>query len=99
MNSLGLAGTPARRTAKKKSKSIAWPYAWTQALPAMLAAAALQEHELLEEVHVLLVLHQRPVERRDGGLVPLLAQRLGRNVLGEEELQPVQQLGGRRLLL
>src|SRR5512140_1398830 len=36
---------------------------------ARLSSAPLEEEELLEEVHVLLVLHQRAVKRRDRGLV------------------------------
>src|SRR5579862_99621 len=63
------------------------------------AFGAGHEHEALEEVHVLLVLEQRAVERRDDGLAVLRAQRVRRNILGEQELQPVQQLGGRGLLL
>src|ERR1700674_875076 len=64
-----------------------------------LPAAFLQEDELLEQMHVLLVLEQRPIERRNRGLVPRSTQRLGRNVLGQQQLQPIQQLRGRGLLL
>ena len=40
------------------------------------------EHEPLEQMHVLLILEQRPVQRRDDRLPVLGAQRLGRDVLG-----------------
>src|SRR4029079_17179337 len=45
--------------------------------PSPSAAAPLQEHQLLEEVHVLLVLDERPVKRRDGALGSVGNQRLG----------------------
>src|SRR5688500_16511798 len=57
------------------------------------------ENEPLEEVDVLLVLQQRPVQRRDDGLAVLGAQRFGRDVLGKQQLQPVEELGGGRLFL
>src|SRR3989440_5129917 len=64
-----------------------------------LRALARHEDEALEEVHVLLVLEQRAVQGRDDGLAVLGPQGVGRDVLGEQELQPVEQLGGRRLFL
>jgi hypothetical protein len=51
-----------------------------------------EEGELLEQMHVLLVLEQRAVQGRDQLLRLFLPQRLGRNVLIEQKLQPVQQL-------
>src|SRR6266513_633936 len=53
----------------------------------------------LEEMHILLVLQQCPVEGRDNGLAVLGPQGVGRDVLREQELQPVEQLGGRGLFL
>src|SRR5882672_522960 len=64
-----------------------------------LRTLARHEDEALEEVHVLLVLEQRAVQRREDGLAVLGPQSVGRDVLGEQELQPVEQLGGRALLL
>src|SRR3984885_2162158 len=63
------------------------------------ALPSCQERQTLEEVHVLLVLEQRAVQRRDELGRVLLAQRLGRHVLVQEQLQPVEKLRGRRLLL
>ena len=51
-----------------------------------------QEGQPLEQVHVLLVLQQRAIQRRDGGLGVLRPQHLGRQVLDHQQLQPVQQL-------
>src|SRR5205823_14943289 len=59
----------------------------------------LHEHQPFEEMNVLLILEQRAVQRRDDGLAVLGTQRLGRDVFGEEELQPVEKLAGGRLLL
>src|SRR2546428_4994056 len=64
-----------------------------------LRALARHEDEALEEVHVLFVLEQGAVQRRDDGLAVLGSQGVGRDVLGEQELQPVEQLGGRGLFL
>jgi hypothetical protein len=50
-------------------------------------------------MHVLLVLEQRAVQRRDGVLRFLGAQGFRRDVLGQQQLQPVDQFAGRRLLL
>src|ERR1019366_9490513 len=57
------------------------------------------EYQPLEQMHVLFVLEQRAVQRRDDGLLVLAAQGFGRDVVGEQELQPVEQLGSRRFLL
>src|SRR6266852_4315038 len=76
-------GIPARRSRKKNLTSI----------PAM------KEQQLLEQLHVLLVLEQRAIQRRDQLLRIVAAQGLGRNVLGHEELDPIQEFGGGRLLL
>src|SRR5256885_4156198 len=62
-----------------------------------LRALARHEDEALEQVHVLLVLQQRAVQRRDDGLAVLGPQGVGRDVLGEQKLQPVEQLRGRGL--
>jgi hypothetical protein len=63
------------------------------------AVALGHEHQPLEEVHVLLVLEQRAVQRRDAGLLVGRAQRLDRDLLGHQQLEPVDELGGGRLLL
>src|SRR6266700_6375461 len=62
-------------------------------------ALARHEDKALEEMHILLVLQQCAMEGRDNGLAVLGSQGVGRDVLGEQELQPVEQLGGRGLLL
>src|SRR5213592_1129793 len=66
---------------------------------AELRALARHKDEPLEEMHILLVLQQCPVEGRDNGLAVLGPQGVGRDVLREQELQPVEQLGGRGLFL
>src|SRR5271169_1057530 len=48
---------------------------------------------------VLLVLEQRAVERRNELLRIIAAQSLGRDILGEQQLDPVEQLQGGRLFL
>src|SRR5882672_7891209 len=50
----------------------------------------IEERQPLEEMHVLLALEQRAVQRRDELARLLGAQRLGRDVLDHEELQPVE---------
>src|SRR5713101_13122 len=64
-----------------------------------LRALARHEDEALEQVDILIVLEQGAVQRRDDGLAVFGSQGVGRNVLGEQELQPIEQLGGRGLLL
>src|SRR2546425_13294076 len=64
-----------------------------------LRALARHEDEALEQVDILFVLEQGAVQRRDDGLAVLGSQGVGRNVLGEQELQPIEQLGGRGLFL
>src|SRR5712691_1256420 len=66
-----------------------------------LASGPLPGHEdqPLEEVDVLFVLQQRSVKRRDDGLALLAPQRVGWDVFGEQQLQPIEQLGGGRLFL
>src|ERR1700687_6490133 len=76
-------GTPARRSRKKNLTSI----------------PAVKEQQLLEQLHVLLVLEQGAVQGRDELLRVVAAQDLGRNVLGHQELDPIQELGGGRFLL
>src|SRR5437879_13779803 len=50
-------------------------------------------------MHVLLVLEQRAVERRDDDFLVRAPERLGRDVLGEEEFEPVEELRGGGLFL
>src|SRR6266540_658383 len=57
------------------------------------------EGQALEQMHVLLVLEQRAVQRRYELFRIALAQRLRADVLDQQQFQPVQQLGGRGLLL
>src|SRR6202034_3867129 len=64
----------------------------------LLALAPAQKCDPLEQMHVLLVLEQRAVQRRDQFLGVALAQRLWRNVLVEQKLEPVEQLRSGRLL-
>ena len=80
-------GTWYRRRPKKKSTSIG-------GARGSAGVAAVQEGEALEQVHVLLVLEQGAVERGDGLAHVLAAQRLGRDVLRDQQLDPVEQLGG-----
>src|ERR1043166_1171129 len=51
-----------------------------------------QKRQPLEQMHVLLVLQQRAVQRRDQLSRIALAQHFRRHVLVEQEFQPVQQL-------
>src|SRR5262249_55038762 len=60
--------------------------------------APAQERQPLEQMHVLLVLEQRAVQRRDQLARVALAQLLRPDVLVEQQLQPVEQLRRRRLL-
>src|SRR4051794_31303700 len=63
------------------------------------AASPAHERQPLEQHHVLLVLEQGAVERRDRPGRILRLQDLERHVLVEEQFQPVDQLAGRWLLL
>src|ERR1700683_4542428 len=76
-------GTPALRSRKKNLTSI----------PAM------QEQQLLEQVHILLVLEQRAVQRRNQLLGVVAAQRVGRYVFRHQELDPIEKLRGGGLFL
>src|SRR4051794_34615935 len=75
--------------------------AWQGSERALKASALPPRHEgeLLEEVHVLLVLEEGAVQRRDELARVALAQLLGADVLREQQLQPVEELGGGGLLL
>src|ERR1051326_3744200 len=53
-----------------------------------------QEGQPLEQMHVLLVLQQRAVQRRDKFSRIAFAQRFRRHVLVEQQFQPVQQFRG-----
>src|SRR5260221_7244217 len=55
--------------------------------------------QAFEQMDVLFIFQKRSMEGRDDGLAVLGPQGVGRDVLGEQELQPVEQLGGRGLLL
>src|SRR6266567_1881949 len=56
-----------------------------------------QERQALEQMHVLLVLEQRAVQRRDQLAWVTFAQLFDAHVFVEQQLEPVEQLGGRRL--
>src|SRR5437667_5421132 len=58
------------------------------------AIVPLHEHQFLEQRDVLLVLQQRAHQRRHGYLVVLAVQRGDRDVLGDEQLEPVEQFAG-----
>src|SRR5438034_6397827 len=58
-----------------------------------------QKGEALEQMHVLLVLQQRAVQRRDQLFGVAGAQYLGRDVLDEEQLEPIEEFRGRGLFL
>src|ERR1700723_774317 len=60
--------------------------------------APAQKCDPLEKVHILLVLEQGAVQRRDELLGVALAERLWRNVLIEQKLEPIEQLRSGRLL-
>src|ERR1039458_10801029 len=62
-------------------------------------STAMQERQLLEQHQVLLVLQQRTMQQRNGPLWVLGAQRLGRDVLRHQQLDPIQQFGSGRFLL
>src|SRR5262252_1150723 len=57
------------------------------------------KRQTLEQVYVLLVLEKRPVEGWDQLPGLAFAQRLGRNILVEQQLDPVEQLRGGGFLL
>src|SRR6185437_8700559 len=60
---------------------------------------AAQECQPLEQMHVLLVFQERAVQRRDQLARIALPQHLGRDVFVQQQLEPVQKLRGRGLLL
>src|SRR4030095_3844691 len=91
-NSVMLAGTPAARSIRKKRISMA------PGASAGAARPAGHEHELLEGVHVRLVLERAAVERRDRRFRVVRAQGIRRDVLGDEEPDPVEELRGGRFL-
>jgi hypothetical protein len=57
-------------------------------------SGAVQEDQPLEQMHVLLVLQQCAVQRRQRRLAVTGTQRFRGNVLGQQQLEPVQQFGG-----
>src|ERR1700724_3057012 len=76
-------GTPSWRSRKKNITSI----------------PAVKKQQLLEQVHVLLVFEQGAIQRRNELLRIVAAQHLGRDVLGHQQLDPVQELRRGRLFL
>ena len=57
----------------------------------------MEEGQALEELHVLLVLEERAIERRNELAGIALAQRFCRDVVDEQQLDPVEQFRGRGL--
>src|SRR3546814_6488747 len=57
------------------------------------------EGELFEQHHILLILEQRAVERRDRLADIAVLEHFERHVLGEQQLEPVDQLARRGLFL
>src|SRR6185437_5323344 len=97
--SAAAAATDSRCDGASGSSVACVPASVTGSRNRLATAGARHEHDALEQVHVLLVLEQRAVQRRQERLAVAAVQRLGRNVLGEQQLEPVEELGGRRLLL
>ena len=50
-------------------------------------------------MHILFILEQSAIKRRDGGFIILAAQRFRRHVFNRQQLQPIQQFGCRGLFL
>src|SRR5262245_53211480 len=95
------ARTIASRGGNRKAAQITTTLRMISAINATgcLSFGARHEYQALEQVNVLLVLQQRSVQRRDDRLAVLGAQRFRGDVLGQQELQPVEQLAGGGLLL
>src|SRR5512133_2702861 len=85
---------PASCAGASGSSFACWPLSSTGSGQATEASAVvpLHEDELLEQRHVLLVLQQRTHQRRHRDLLVLALQRLERDVLGHQQLEPVEQL-------
>src|SRR5690554_7738922 len=81
-NSRRLAGTLARRTSRKKSINIKRNSCQRS------VAAARHERQLLQQVHVLLVLYQCAIQRRQCRGAVFFLQCLGRQLIGHQQLQP-----------
>src|SRR5436305_1123018 len=73
---------PGRNASNRQSSAFLMP-------PSRPCFAAGEEGEALEQVHILLVLEQRAVQRRDQLVRVLLAQGFGLHVFVEQELQPI----------
>src|ERR1700733_11424121 len=66
---------------------------------ALSAVVAVHEQQALEQAQVLFVLEQCAVQRRNDLFLVGGTQRLRTNVLGQQQLQPVEQFRCRRFLL
>src|SRR5262249_37244929 len=88
-NSVMVTGTPPSRSSKKNLTSTG--------SRSCLTHAPVEKHQLLEQVDILLVLQQRAVQHWQGALGILREQHLGIDILSDQQLDPVEQLGGRRL--
>ena len=56
------------------------------------APLAVQESEALEQLNVLLIFQERPIERRDQALTLRRPQNFRRDVLSDQQFKPIQEL-------
>src|SRR5476651_269886 len=68
-------------------------------LAALSTVVAIHEQQALEQAQVLFVLEQRAMQRRDDLFLIGGAQRFRANILGQQQLQPIEQFRCRRFLL
>src|SRR5512132_2631583 len=97
--SAAAARTASRCDGASGSSDACAPRSVTGSMKRSPTSCASHEHDAFEQVHVLFVLEQGAVQRRYHGLAIGAVQRLRRDVFCEQELQPVEQLRRRRLLL
>src|SRR5215470_13065824 len=86
-----------------EARHLSWPRSFATLRMTTSSSLALlpprHERKTFEQMDVLLVLQQGAVQRWDQLLGVLGPQCLGRHLLDHQALQPVEQLGGRGLLL
>src|SRR4029079_2308885 len=99
----GLAGAAGGLSAEKRCEQSARKRAGVPRPTAgdLTSAAFSPRHERkpLEQMHVLLVLDQSSMQRRNKFFGVALAYRLRTDVFAHQQLEPVEKLGRRRLLL
>src|SRR5690606_36968801 len=88
--------TPPARRLKENHTSICPDYPWIERL--LGSPPAVEKKQLLEQVNILFVLQQRAMQRRNRLAGILGAQCRRRNVLRQEQFDPVEQFRGRGLL-